>query len=151
VDAGEDGEDAMKRRIRLLPGAVEVSLSNGEAPEEIVPVLAEAARLALAERIRDLLVVSGYHDPATPEAVSMALEGIHALGTPPRFRMAFVAYTLPQYSAYHFAERYAERFGIEAKVLASLRDAKDWLGLRDEASATGGDDSPGSAGDRSRP
>lgn len=144
-------EAAMMRRFRLLPGAVEVSLKQGEMPQDIVPVLAEAARLALAERIYDLLVVSGYNDPATPEAVSLALEKIHALGTPSPFRMAFVAYTLPQYSVYHFAERYAERFGIEAKVLVSVRDAKDWLGLGDEAPATAEDGAPAAAGDRFRP
>lgn len=141
----------MKRRFRLLPGAVEVSLKHGDMPQDIVPVLADAARLALAERIHGLLVVSGYDDPATPEAVSTALQEIHALGTPSPFRMAFVAYTLPQYSVYHFAEHYAERFGIEAKVLVSVRDAKDWLGLREEAPAIAAEDLPQGAGASSRP
>ena len=113
--------------------------------------LAEAARLALAERIHDLLVVSGYNDPATPEAVSTALAEIHALGCPSPFRVAFVAYTLPQYSVYHFAEHYAERFGIKAKVLVSLRDAKDWLGLRDEDPANAEEGLPQAAGDPFRP
>lgn len=139
----------MKRRFRLLPGAVEVSLKHGDMPQDIVPVLADAARLALAERIHGLLVVSGYDDPATPEAVSTALQEIHALGTPSPFRVAFVAYTLPQYSVYHFAEHYAERFGIEAKVLVSVRDAKDWLGLR-EAPAIASGELPPAAGDSSR-
>lgn len=138
----------MKRRFRLLPGVVQVSLQYGAAPQEIVPVLADAARLAVAKRVHDLLVVSGYNDPATAEAVSMALEQIHALGTP-RLRMAFVACTLPQYSVYHFAERYAEKFGIEAKVLVSLRDALDWLGLPDELPATA--DVAAAAGAQSRP
>ncbi len=127
----------MKRRFRLLPGAVQVSLQHGAAPQEIVPVLADAARLALAKRIHDLLIVSGYDDPATAEAVSMALEQIHAVGASPPFRMAFVACTLPQYSVYHFAESYAQRFGIEAKVLVSLRDAKSWLGVREDLPAIG--------------
>ena len=148
---GGSREKVMKRRFRLLPGAVEVSLKNGSAPEEIVPVLAAATRLALAQRIHDLLVVSGYNDPATPEAVSMALDEIHALSPPPRFRMAFVACTLEQYSVYHFAEGYAERFGIEAKVLVSVRDAKDWLGLRTRAQATFEDDSPATAAGQFQP
>ena len=64
----------------------------------------------------------------------MAIEQIHALGAPP-FKIAFVACMLPQYSVYHFAERYAQKFGIVAKVLASVRDAKDWLGLREDLRA----------------
>lgn len=122
----------MKRKFRLLPGVVQVSLEHGVTPVEIVPVLSEAARLARAKRMQDLLVVSGLGDPATAETVSMAIEEMHALGAPPPFKIAFVAYTLPQYSVYHFAESYAERFGIAAKVLVSVRDAKDWLGLRED-------------------
>jgi hypothetical protein len=53
---------------------------------------------------------------------------MHALGAPPS-KIAFVACTFPQYSVYHFAEHYAKKFGIAAKVLVSLRDAKAWLGL----------------------
>jgi hypothetical protein len=33
-----------------------------------------------------------------------------------------------------FAERYAQRFGIAAKVLVSIGEAKDWLGLRETLS-----------------
>ena len=120
----------MKRKFRLLPGTVQVSLEYGETPDEIVSILSEAARLARAKKRHDLLVISGMNDPATAESVSEALEKIHALGVQPPFRMAFVAYTLPQYSVYHFAERYAQKFGIDAKVLVSVRDAKDWLGMR---------------------
>jgi hypothetical protein len=118
----------------LLPGAVQVSLENGRAAAEIVPVLVDAASLAREKRLQNLLVVSGLDDPASAEAVSMALEEIHALGAPPPFGIAFVACTLPQYSVYHFAERYAQRFGIAAKVLVSVRDAKDWLGLHKKLS-----------------
>lgn len=121
----------MKRKFRLLPGAVQVSLEHGKTPGEIVAVLIAAAHLARAQNRPDLIVVSGLNDPATPEAVSTALAEIHALGAHPH-RMAFVACTLPQYSVYHFAERYAQRFGIEARVLVSVRDAKDWLGVREE-------------------
>jgi len=120
----------MERVFQLLPGILRVSLEYGEAPEEIVPVLSEAARLALEKQLHRLLVVSGMDDPATPEAVSEALEEIHALGVPPRFRIAFVAYMLKQYSVYHFAERYAQKFGIAAKVLVSVPDAEQWLGGR---------------------
>ena len=123
-------DDIMERKFRLLRGVVQVSLEGGEVPADIVPVLLEAAVLARAKQLQDLLVVSGLDDPATPQAVSMAIEEIHALGAPPPFKIAFVAYTLPQYSVYHFAERYAQRFGIVAKVLLSVGDAKDWLGLR---------------------
>ena len=96
-----------------------------------MPILSDAARLAGAKKRQDLLVISGLNDPATPESVSRALEEIHALGAPTPCRIAFVAYTLSQYSVYHFAERYAQKFGIEAKVLVSVRDAKSWLGVRE--------------------
>ena len=115
----------MERKFELLPGIVEVLLTNGRAPEDVVPVLLEAAELARARR-KDLLVVSGLDDPATAEAISAAIQEMHALGTTPS-RIAFVAYALPQYSVYHFAQDYAERFGIAAKVLVSLTDARDWL------------------------
>jgi hypothetical protein len=124
----------MDRKFQLLPGVVQVSLEHGKAPVEIVSVLSDAAKLARAKRLQDLLVVSGLDDPATAKAVSLAIEEIHALGGPP-FKIAFVAYTLPQYSVYHFAERYAERFGIVAKVLVSVPDAKNWLGLREDSRA----------------
>lgn len=124
----------MKQKVQVLSGVVQVSLEEGEAPEEIVPVLSDAARLAREKDLEALLVVSGFGDPATAEAVSAAIDRIHALGAPP-FRIAFVAYMLPQFSAYHFAEHYAERFGIAAKVLVSIRDAKDWLGLREDSRA----------------
>jgi len=88
--------------------------------------------MARAKALRNLIVVSGYGDPATAEAVSRAIEEIHSLGAPAPFKIAFVAYTLPQYSVYHFAEHYAEKFGIVAKVLVSVRDAKDWLGLPED-------------------
>ena len=117
----------MERRIEVLVGAVRVSLENGERPEDIIPVLLSAAETARATR-QNLLVVSGFGDPASAEAVSTALEQIHALGVPLPSKIAFVAVTLPQYSIYHFAERYAQRFGIAAKVLVSDRDAKEWLG-----------------------
>jgi len=124
----------MQRRILLLPGIIQVTLDHGEQPEGIVPVLAEAALLARTKRFRQLLVVSGVGDPATPEAVSLALDTMHALGAPP-LNIAFVACTLPQYSVYHFSESYAPRVGIAARVFTSLRDAQDWLTLR-EGSAT---------------
>lgn len=122
----------MESKFKLLPGAVQISLEHGRSPAEIVPVLLAAARLAREKRLKDLLVVSGLDDPATAETVSRALEQIHALGAPPPTRIAFVAYTLPQYSVYHFAERYAQRFGIAVKVLVSIRDAMDWLGVREQ-------------------
>jgi hypothetical protein len=122
----------MERKFQLLPGLVQVSLEHGRTPAEIVPVLSAAAAIARATAQRNLLVVSGYGDPATPEAVSVAIEEIHALGAPRPFKIAFVAYTLPQYSVYHFAEHYAEKFGIVAKVLVSVRDAKDWLGIAED-------------------
>ena len=124
----------MERKFCLLRGAVQVSLEHGEGPEDIVQVLVDAASFARAKALRDLLVVSGIDDPATSAAVSRALDEIHALGAPQPFRIAFVAYTLPQYSVYHFAERYAHRFGIHAKVLVSMRDAEDWLGLHERPS-----------------
>ena len=123
----------MECRFELLPGVIQVVLEDGQLPEDIVPVLSEAARLARAENWRDLLVVSGRDDPATAEAVSAALEEMHALGAPPP-KIAFVAYALPQYSVYHFAEQYAQRFGIVAKVLISVRDARDWLARDDRLS-----------------
>jgi hypothetical protein len=109
------------------------SLEHGKMPEDIVPVLFAAASLARTKQLQDLLVVSGLDDPATAEAVSRAIEEIHALGGSSPFRVAFVAYTYPQYSVYHFAERYAKRFGIIAKVLVSVRDAREWLCLREDA------------------
>jgi hypothetical protein len=121
----------VERKFELLPGVVQVSLEHGETPAEIVPVLSDAAEVARAKKLKALLVVSGFGDPATAEAVSLALEEIHNVGAPPAFKIAFVAYTLPQYSVYHFAEHYAEKFGIVAKVLVSVRDAKDWLGMPD--------------------
>jgi len=121
----------MERKFLLLSGMVQVSLENGRAPAEIVPVLSDAASFAREMDVRDLLVVSGLDDPATAEAVSAAIEEIHALGEPP-FRIAFVAFTFPQYSVYHFAEGYAAKFGIAAKVLVSVRDAKDWLVPRED-------------------
>lgn len=121
----------MQPKFKLLPGVVQISLDHLQTPAEVVPVLLAAARLACEKRLKDLLVVSGLGDPATAEAVSMALEEIHALGAPSPLRIAFVACTLPQYSVYHFAERYAQRFGIAVKVLVSIRDAMDWLGVRE--------------------
>src|SRR6185503_15622625 len=120
----------MERRIELLAGAVKVSLENGEDPGDIVPILAAGADLACTQRLQKLLVVSGFGDPATSEAVSNAIEEMYALGVRSPFKIAFVAYTFPQYSIYHFAERYADKFGIEAKVFVAVRDAQDWLGLK---------------------
>jgi hypothetical protein len=122
----------MERKFQLLPGMLQVSLENGQAPADIVPVLSEAASFARGKRLQDLLIVSGLDDPATPEAVCVALEEIAALGAP-SFRIAFVASTLSQYSVYHFAERYAQRFGMTVKVLAAVCDAKDWLGAQEGA------------------
>lgn len=121
----------MERRIEVLAGLVRVSLENGERPEDIIPVLLSAAETARATQRQNLLVVSGFGDPASAEAVSTALEQIYALGVPLPSKIAFVAVTLPQYSIYHFAERYAQRFGIAAKVLVSDRDANEWLGARE--------------------
>jgi hypothetical protein len=121
----------MERRLQLLPGMVKVVLQDGDSPAEIVPVLLHAARLAREQRLHDLLIVSGVDDPATAEAVSMAVDEIHGLGEP-QFNIAFVACAYPQYAAYHFAEVYAARFGIAAKVLLSIRDAKEWLRSRKE-------------------
>jgi len=119
----------MQRKFTFLPGAMQVTLERGNQPADIVPVLCDAARIAHAKQLANLLVVSGYRDPASAQAVSQALEEMHALGAPPPFQIAFVAYMMPQFSVYHFAERYAKRFGIRAKVLVSVRDARDWLGL----------------------
>ena len=121
----------MDCKIQLRAGIVRVSLENGERPEDIIPVLSSAAEIARAKQLQNLLVVSGLGDPASAETVSTALEQIHALGVPLPFRIAFVAFTLPQYGIYHFAEGYAQRFGIAAKVLVSLRDAEEWLGVRE--------------------
>ena len=115
---------------------VKVSLESGEQPEDIIPVLLSAAEIARAKQLQNLLVVSGFGDPASTATVSMALEQIHALGVPSPFKIAFVAVTLPQYSIYHFAERYAQRFGIAAKVLVSARDASEWLGAREASLAS---------------
>jgi hypothetical protein len=117
----------MNHKVKLLPDVVEVHLEHGEKPADIVAVLFDAAKLAREQQLKSLLVISGVGDPATAEALSLALEEMHALNTPPP-RIAFVAHLLPQYSAYHFAERYAEKFGIVAKVHVSLREARDWLG-----------------------
>ena len=133
----------MERRFELLPEAVQVHLENGDDPDDIGPVLVEAAQLAFDRHVQALLVISGLGDPATSESVSSALEQIHASGAAPG-RIAFVAYTLRQYATYHFAERYASRFGITAKVMVSTRDARAWLGLREEARARA--DAPASAG-----
>lgn len=124
----------MKRKFRFFAHIVQVSLEYGDAPEDIVPVLWDAARIARAKELKALLVVSGFGDPATAAAVSSAIDEIHSLGGP-ALKIAFVAYTLPQYSVYHFAERYAEKFGMAAKVLVSVRDAKDWLGLQEDFTA----------------
>ena len=121
----------MESRIEVLPGAVRVSLENGERPEDIIPVLLSAAETARATQRQNLLVVSGFGDPASAEAVSAALEQIHALSVPLPFKIAFIAVTLPQYSIYHFAERYAQKFGIAAKVMVSVGDAYEWLGARE--------------------
>lgn len=124
----------MDRNFKLLPGAVQVFLEGGEDPQDVVPVLADAAGVAREKQIQALLVVSGLGDPATAQSVSAAIEQIHAVGAP--LKIAFVACMYPQYSAYHFAERYARRFGIDAKVLVSINDAKHWLGVDEYASAS---------------
>ena len=98
-------------------------------PDDIVPVLSAAAAAASSEHLESMLVISGVDDPATPEAVSRAIDKIGALGILKPRKIAFVACMLPQYSVYHFAEAYACRFGIAAKVLVSVQDAKAWLGL----------------------
>ena len=120
----------MQRNFLLLTEALRVSLEHGQSPEEIVPVLTDAARIAREKKLRDLLVISGAGDPATPGAVCAAMEELHSLGAPPPFRIAFVAGTLPQYTAYRIAERYADKFGIVARVLVSAYEAESWLGLR---------------------
>ena len=130
------GAQIMKCKVELLAGLVRVTLEQGKDPKDIVPVLSSAAEIARANRLQNLLVISGLDDPANTEAVSTALEQIHALSVPLPFKIAFVAVTLPQYSIYHFAEGYAQRFGITAKVLASDRDAKEWLGVRERSLAS---------------
>ena len=120
----------MERKFQLLRGVVQVSLDHGAAPDDVVPVLAHASVLARAHR-QNLIVVSGFDDPVTAHAVCDAIEEMHALGAPPPFKIAFVACAFPQYSAYHFAERYAGRYGIEARVMVSVREAREWLGLRE--------------------
>jgi len=122
----------MERKFQLLPGTVQVFLEGGEAPDDIVPVLSDAALIAHTQHLQGLLVVSGLGDPANAAAVSRALEEIHAAGAPPPFKIAFVAYMFPQYSVYHFAEQYAAKFGIDAKVHVSVQDAMNWLGVREE-------------------
>ncbi len=123
----------MEHRVQLLPEAVQVFLGEGKAPQDIIRVLSDAAALARENDVSKLIVISGFGDPVTAEALSQALEQMHAMGTSSPFRIAFVAHQLQQYAAYHFAERYALRFGILAKVLVSMRDAKHWLGLREYA------------------
>lgn len=119
----------MERKFEELPaGVLQVVLENGEDAEDIVPVLLEAAELARAKKLKSLLVISGLDDPANAQTISMAIERIHALGASPPLKIAFVAYLISQYSAYHFAERYAQKFGILAKVLVSTRQAMEWLG-----------------------
>lgn len=49
----------MEQNFLLLNGAVRVHLEHGQAPEEIVPVPKEAARLAREQERHSLLVVSG--------------------------------------------------------------------------------------------
>ena len=129
----------MERKFQLLQDVMHVSLEHGEAPADIVPVLSDAARAARAKELKALLVVSGFGDPATAEAVCEAIDEINALGAPV-LKIAFVAYTFPQYSVYHFAEHYAEKFGMIAKVLVSVRDAKDWLGVREDLQQNPRDD-----------
>lgn len=121
----------MNRRFLLLPGCVMVSLERGQAPEEIVPVLVEAAALARKEGRDALLVVSGFDDPASAPAVSQAIEAIRQAGAPPPSKIAFVAYLYPQYEAYRLAERFAEKHGMQAKVFVSGLEAKAWLGVPD--------------------
>lgn len=122
----------MECRFQVLPEAVQVFLGEGSAPEDIIPVLADAVSLARDNHLCNLIVISGFGDPVDAPAASRAIEQMHAIGTS-SLRIAFVAYMLPQFAAYHFAGRYAERFGILAKVLVSVRDAKQWLGLRQHA------------------
>jgi hypothetical protein len=123
----------VERNFQLLPGVVQVVLEHGEEPEDIVPVLSEAALAARTARLENLLVISGVDDPATPEAVSRALDVIGAFGLPGPRKIAFVACMLPQYSAYHFAEGYALKFGIAVKVMVSVQDARAWLAVRESA------------------
>jgi hypothetical protein len=132
----------MERKFELLPGVLQVLLEQGEDPDDIVPILSEAAKLARTKKLKSLLVISGLGDPANAQAISRAIEQIHATG-PSSLKIAFVACLIPQYSAYHFAERYAQKFGIMAKVLVSTRQAKDWLGLREDARARALQSHPG--------
>ena len=144
----------MEYKVQLLAGIVRVSLEHGEDPKEIIPVLSSAAEIARAKQLKNLLVISGLDDPASTKTVSMALEEIYALGLPSPFKIAFVAYTLPQYSIYHFAESYAEKLGIVAKVLVSVPDAVEWLASVPQAAARQVAPTPlpsvGAAGARSR-
>jgi hypothetical protein len=133
----------------MLPEAVQVFLGEGKTPDDIVPVLSNAVSLARDNQLRNLIVVSGHGDPVSAEAVSRAIEQMHALGVPSPFKVAFVAHMLPQYAAYHFAERYAQRFGILAKVLVSIRDARQWLGLTETHRSAAGPNAATTPGTKS--
>lgn len=136
----------MERRFQLLPAAVQVSLGEGDAPAEIVPVLFEAAALARDNGLHRLLVVSGFGDPTDAESVSRAMEHLHGVAASQPLRIAFVAYTLDRYAAYHFAERYAQRFGIEVKVHVSTLDAQRWLELGSSSKRGPAQGAPATAG-----
>lgn len=118
----------MNTRLQPQRAVLEVQI---EHQQDIVTVLDKAAAAARAAG-QDLLIISGVDDTSSAGDISRAIDHIDAAGARPR-RIAFVACMLPQYSAYHFAERYAEKYGIAAKVLVSVRDARAWLGLRAEA------------------
>lgn len=117
----------MEHKFRLLPGWVQVTLEHGNAPGDIVPVLAEATVLARKKGRDSILVISGVDDPATAPALWDSLKAMRDLGAPPPEKLAFVAYEFPQYAAYHFIEGVTAQFGFRARVFVSAPDARAWL------------------------
>jgi hypothetical protein len=121
------GEGTVERKFLLLPGCVRVLLERGSAAADIVPVLADAILLAKKKRRDGLLVISGLDDPATAASLPDAIHAMRVAGAPPPFKLAFVALMYPQYEVYHFAERLAPKYGMQAKVFADVVEAKIWL------------------------
>ena len=122
----------MKRKFRFFPEIVQVSLEYGEAPEDIVPVLCDAARIARANGLRALLVVSGLGDPATADAVSSALDEIHALGAPPRSGSRSSPTRFRNTACITSPSTTRKSSASSRRCSSRVRDAKDWLGLRED-------------------